>query len=163
VVLSAVPLFRASLDGTWLPYNSRSVLFTVCVGSCELKCAFTATSVVAERVFSRGRILLSHIRTVYLLKQLIRSCVSVIGVGMVWLRIRRNCSCKWCRMFLRMMELDWEVDLEDGWDAITLYNTVALLLSTWNSSFLSLMLSLILYAVLAWKIFIIVASICTIM
>jgi len=53
--------------------------------------------------------------------------------------------------------LDWEVDLEDGWDAITLYNTVALppehlkfiILVTY--AYLSF-----LYAVLAWKIFIIV-------
>src|SRR5882762_844387 len=119
---------------------------------------FTATSVVAERVFSRGRILLSHIR----------NCLSAQTTHTLM------CLGDWSRHGLvkdsdvtavAMMpnvpaddgSLDWEVDLEDGWDAITLYNTVALppehlkfiILVTY--AYLSF-----LYAVLAWKIFIIV-------
>jgi hypothetical protein len=82
--LSAVPLS----DGTLLPYNSRSVSLHCFVwASCELKCALQL-HLLQLSVYLVGVASCSLTsKTIYLIKQLVRSCVSVIGVGMVWLRI----------------------------------------------------------------------------
>ena len=81
---------------------------------------FTATSVAVECVFSQGRILLSHIRN-HLSAQ--TTCV-LMCLG-DWSRhsLVTDLDVTAVAMMLDVPaddgSLDWEVDLEDGWDAIT--------------------------------------------
>ena len=81
---------------------------------------FTATSVAVERVFSRGCILLSHIR----------NCLSAQTTRVLmclgdwsWHGLVKDSDVTAVAMMLDVPvddgSLDWVVDLEDRWDAIT--------------------------------------------
>ncbi|KAG2351297.1 hypothetical protein BDR07DRAFT_1554527 [Suillus spraguei] len=84
-----------------LDFSPRSVLSS---WHCPQLIVFAATSVNIERLFSCGRILLSHVRS--LLRQLVRCYVSAGGVLVLWPHNVLSGSTL------------TDVVMVDGWDAI---------------------------------------------
>jgi len=126
--LSAVPLFRASL-GWHLITLQFQVCFSslFCVGKLWTKNVLYSYICCGRSVYlSRGRILLSSHP-----KLSICSTTHTLMCLGDWSRHGLvkdsdvNCSCNDAECSCGWWELGLEVDLEDGWDAITLYNTVA--------------------------------------
>ena len=79
-----------------------------------------ATSVVVEHVFSQGHILLSHIQNCLFTQT---THVLICLGDWSWHGLVKDSDVTAVAMMLDVSaddgNTDWEVDLEDGWDAIT--------------------------------------------